>query len=252
MRRSPLLVTLMLSCALLTGCQESKAAREARQTGIEALEAGNYSEALLSFEEALSETEGKVGKFQLDVLKYRGEAEYELGDYEAAAHTYDILMEVDKEKTEYLYMRCIVRSADGKWQTAMEDYTKAAAVSKEDPLSKTALLALGQACESAGENDIAISLYEQEINAGTADGELYNRMGLCEIAQQNYEKALSYFEAGIALGDTPGLAKCKFNRAVAYEYKGDFKRALTLMEEYKNQFGATPEAEKEIAFLKSR
>ena len=52
---------------------------------------------------ALDEADGIVGPFELDVLKYRAEAEYLTEDYRAAAHTYDILADVDGEKREYLY-----------------------------------------------------------------------------------------------------------------------------------------------------
>ena len=42
--------------------------------------------------------------FEIDVLKYRGEAEFLLGDYGAAAYTYDTLAKVDKPRAEYYYL----------------------------------------------------------------------------------------------------------------------------------------------------
>ena len=86
------LAAAVLSLGILSGCgAESKEAKEARMTGIEQLNAGNYQDAIDSFGKALDESDGIVNSFELDVLKYRGEAEYKLADYKAAAQTYGIL-----------------------------------------------------------------------------------------------------------------------------------------------------------------
>ena len=61
-----------------------------------------------SFDLALKEADGVVNAFELDILKYRGEAEFMLEDYEAAAHTYGILADVDGKEPEYLYYKAAV------------------------------------------------------------------------------------------------------------------------------------------------
>ena len=109
------LTAAVLSLGILSGCgAESKEAKEARMTGIEQLNAGNYQDAIDSFGKALDESDGIVNSFELDVLKYRGEAEYKLADYKAAAQTYGILAEVDGGKAEYLYYKAASEAADGR------------------------------------------------------------------------------------------------------------------------------------------
>ena len=103
-----LMAVLCAFSLVLSGCRESKKAKEARLQGIEQLKQERLEEAIVSFDAALKEADGIVDEFELDILKYRGEAEYRLGDYEAAAHTYEILTEVDGEKPEYL--RCVTRA----------------------------------------------------------------------------------------------------------------------------------------------
>ena len=106
MKRHRLLCRVLAASAaalLLTGCGDSEKAREARMAGIEQMNQENYEDAIASFDKALDEADGIVGPFELDVLKYRAEAEYLTEDYRAAAHTYDILADVDGEKREYLY-----------------------------------------------------------------------------------------------------------------------------------------------------
>lgn len=113
------LAAAVLSLGILSGCgAESKEAKEARMTGIEQLNAGNYQDAIDSFGKALDESDGIVNSFELDVLKYRGEAEYKLADYKAAAQTYGILAEVDGGKAEYLYYKAASEAAAGQAEDA--------------------------------------------------------------------------------------------------------------------------------------
>ena len=112
------LAAAVLSLGILSGCgAESKEAKEARMTGIEQLNAGNYQDAIDSFGKALDESDGIVNSFELDVLKYRGEAEYKLADYKAAAQTYGILAEVDGGKAEYLYYKRLRRQQTDRRRT---------------------------------------------------------------------------------------------------------------------------------------
>ena len=95
-------------------------------TGIEQMNQENYEDAIASFDKALDEADGFVGPFELDVLKYRAEAEYLTEDYRAAAYTYDILADVDGEKREYLYYGAACPHAlAGELDEAVEAYEKA-------------------------------------------------------------------------------------------------------------------------------
>ena len=128
MKRHRLLCRVLAASAaalLLTGCGDSKKAREARMTGIEQMNQENYEDAIASFDKALDEADGIVGPFELDVLKYRAEAEYLTEDYRAAAHTYDILADVDGGKREYLYYGAASHALAGELDKAVEAYEKA-------------------------------------------------------------------------------------------------------------------------------
>ena len=79
---------------VLAGCdgvtEEQLATRE---SAIGMMENGDYEGAVATFN-GLVEEATKVTEFELDILKYRAEAEFLLEDYEAALHTYRTLMEV--------------------------------------------------------------------------------------------------------------------------------------------------------------
>lgn len=243
----------LLSLSLITGCQsKSKERYTFRDTGIQQLNSENYEEAIASFGQALELSKGMVDDFELDVLKYRAEAEYKAGDYDAAAHSYSILIDVDGEKPEYLNNRCLSLVSAGKTGQALEDFTKSYALDKKGPGSEAALLALGAALEDQDRHDDAITLYNQALADGANNTEIYNRMGLCMMDEQNYDQAISCFEKGISAGEGDSLAELYFNQAVAYEYKGEFSKALELFERYNVTYGPSEQADREIAFLKTR
>lgn len=243
----------LLSMSLITGCQNKSKERYAfRDTGIEQLNSQDYEGAIASFGQALELSKGMVDEFELDVLKYRAEAEYKAEDFEAAAHSYGILIEVDGEKPEYLNYRCLSLVSSGQVEQALEDFTKSYALNKQAAGSEEALLSLGEALEEAGRHDDAVTLYNLAVADGADNPEVYNRMGLCMMDNKDYDQAVSYFEKGIRAGEGDGLAELYFNQAAAYEYKGEFSKALELFEKYNSTYGPDEQADREIAFLKTR
>lgn len=249
-----LICMVLLAGMMICGCKAGGPSKtEYRMEGIEKLEGKDYAGAIEAFDQAITLSKGAVGRFELDVLKYRGEAEYRLGDYAAAAHTYDILFQVDKEIPEYRYLRCMANAKAGSLDSALEDYTSQAAADKEpSDLSAAALLVLGSALEDNEETGIAMTLYQQAVAAGVQNSELYNRMGLCKMKEKSYDEALQYFDQGIQAGDGEVLPSLKFNQAVTYEYQGEFAKALEALEAYVSAYGSNEEIDREITFLKTR
>lgn len=242
---------------LLTGCGKSDGDKYAiRDKGIASLEAGSYKEAIASFDEAIQKSSGFVGKFEIDVLKYRAEAEYQNGDYEDAISTYTALIEVDEERPEYLYLRCSAYAGLDRLEEAVADYDRASELegksNEKSPGVDLALLSLGTAYENEGDYDKAMSLYNQAVAAGMQSGEIYNRMGLCKLDAGAYEEALSYFEMGRRTGDEESLPKLIYNQGVTYEYMGDYKNALQCLSDYRDAYGGDEVTDKELAFLKTR
>lgn len=250
--RKILAAAALASVLALSGCQPSKTAREAREAGIESLNAGDYEGAIASFEMALNDRKGSAGRFEFDVLKYRGEAEYRAGDFAAAAHTYGVLLDADGERAEYYNLESMALSGSGDVKEAMAAYESGLEMDKEAPFGEEALFALGRALEDQGEYDQALSLYEGGIAAGKDAGRLYSRMGRCAVEKGDCETALLYFDSGEAAGDESAKREIAYNRAVAREYMGDFSGALQAFQDYEAIYGATPETEHEIAFLKTR
>jgi tetratricopeptide (TPR) repeat protein len=240
--------------AMVAGCGKNVTKYTFRDAGIEALEQGNYKNAIESFDKAIDSTSGLVGKFDTDVLKYRAEAEYLSEDYKAASDTYDVLMEINGEKPEYLNMRSVSRVGAGDYEGAVKDFRKSQEMDpeKKAPGYWKALLAAGEALEQSGEEDEAMNLYQTAVDAGRKSAELYNRMGLLSMKKKDWEGAELYFTRGDSAPDSAQVPELLFNRAVAMEYKGDFNKALELMQQYLSVCGTDEDAKREITFLKTR
>lgn len=249
-----LLIVLILILAMSAGCGKKENQYTYRDDGIKALGEGNYKDAIQSFDQAIDTKKGLVGKFDMDVLKYRAEAEYLSDDYQAAVGTYDILIKLDGEKPEYLNMRSASKAGAGDYDGAIADYNR----SKElDPDSKApgrmnALMAAGAAMEKAGSPSDAMTLYESAEASGESGSMLYNQMGLCKMAQKDWDGALEAFQKGLSAPEASNVPELLFNIAVVYERKGEFKKALDTMEQYVSVHGADEEAQREITFLESR
>lgn len=280
-----LVIAVAVGTARLVTALTSSERRELRAQGMEALESGNYAEALTFFEQALDSANGKDRAFERDVLLYRAETEFKLKDYEAALHTCELLTERGEDSLTLSYWRAICYGRLGEADRAVSVYEETVAREKADDWSAgrlQALIAAGSACVRGGDYEKAMSLYQPALEKGIEGGQIYNQVGLCQMAQESYQDALDSFNRGLAaLGEKYGagsgaspaqiltameadpeqrageddraaLRELAFNRAAASEYTQQYAQALTLYEEYVDTFGADDSAQHEIEFLKTR
>lgn len=251
--RKTLMIILAVVVMLAVGCGSSEKEKLAfRDAGISQMDAGEYEAALQSFQQALEASDGLVGAFELDVLKYRAEAQMRTGAYGASAHTYSVLSQVDEERPEYRTREFIMYVMADQLDAALETYEKAYELDAAGEEFTQGFLLLGERLQEAGRAEEAMAIYETAVNDGSQSGELYNRMALCEIEAGEYDQALAYLEQGMAADDAQARAKLLYNQVVVYEQKLDFAKALVLLEQYAAEFGTTPEVEKELAFLRTR
>lgn len=245
---------LVLLLAMTAGCGKNAERYSYRDAGIAALNQGNYDSALEVFDQAIDSSKGLVGAFDADVLKYRAEAEYLSGDYEAAIQTYDTLMKLDGERAEYFYMLTASKTQAGDMAGAIKDFNQSLTLDpeKKAPGYGKALLAAGTAMEKEGNSSDAMSLYQTALDDGDRSAEIYNQIGLISLENEDWDSAIEYFTKGESAPDSGQVPELMFNKAVAMEYKGDFKMALEVMEQYVSVHGSDEEAEREITFLKTR
>ncbi|GHU62038.1 hypothetical protein FACS189418_2720 [Clostridia bacterium] len=208
----------LVSLVLLTGCESSKK-MEIRKQGITYLENKEYAKAIEYFSQALEESPNVVGRFEIDVLKYKAEAEFKMQDYASAAETYHILCQVDPKQKNFQYCR---------------------------------EFALGREEEKQKRYEQALSYYESALEVKPEDSAVYNRMGLCKLKMEAYADSLALFQKGIALKQEAILPELYYNEAICYEYLGEFATALDKFILYQETYGTDEDLEREMTFLRSR
>ncbi|MDO4295203.1 MAG: tetratricopeptide repeat protein [bacterium] len=273
MKKRKRIAALLLLCTLLTasaGCTSKLSKQDYRMAGIEAMEAGSYEEAVTQFDEAIAHSNGFVGKFELDVLKYRGEAEFRMGDYASAAETYETLLEADGKRAEYWYALCMSEAKLGEVDAALAAFSSGQEMDAKASGADEALWILGDSLVEQQREEEALSLYEQVLASGEVSAALYNRLGLCYLEAAAYDRALECFTSGLEAVDAEENEKVDrtgdetetegaglqqqllFNQAVAYEFAGDFQTARERMEAYVAAYPEHEEAQKELTFLQTR
>lgn len=269
-RFGKLLAVSAVAAMVLTGCGGvSEEMLAERESAINMMENGDYEGAVAVFNELVADAES-VTDFELDILKYRAEAEYLLGDYAAAAYSYDILNQVDEERAEYCYFSALSYAKSGDIAGAQEMLEKGKVLDglseSEDTAKKKkseetdtatagymeAMIAIGNALSESGDKTGAGLIYDEVIQSGFATTEIYNRLMRDSMENGDYVTALDLAGKGLELSDGLALRELKFNEAVCYEYLGNWEKALTLFESYVAEFGSDEKAEHEIAFLKTR
>ena len=113
-------------------------------------------------------------------------------------------------------------------------------------------LYLGRAYEATGDYNYAANVYNSYLSKNVGNAEMYNQLGLCELTRGDYQKALEAFQSGMQLENTTMMQTLSFNEIVAYEYLGEYKRALELIENYLKNYPDDTQAQREREFLVTR
>lgn len=227
MRAAAVLLLIVLALAgigyTVTRGWNSKEKEKLLEVGISSMDSGNYEAAIQSFEEELALAGGRIGAYERQVLLYRAEAEYQLQDYAAALHTYEILLNEDHKNELYRKGAALCRMETGDYEGALE-----LGVMDAEVYSRMAKAQMEQ------------EQYEEALSSIEA--------GLAAWGQQNQNTDAQ----GAQEDDLAAKRHLEFQKAVVYEYLSDYKTALELFEVYVQQYGQDADAEREITFLKTR
>lgn len=113
-------------------------------------------------------------------------------------------------------------------------------------------LYLGRSYEATGDYNYAANVYNSYLSKYSGNAEIYNQLGLCEMAKGEYQKALDSFQAGLQLGDSAMQQSLAFNEVVAYEYLGEYEQAYALLTKYLTNYPDDEQARREYGFLSTR
>ena len=102
------------------------------------------------------------------------------------------------------------------------------------------------------QNYVEASVGDSDTKDGYSPAKGYNGLALCDIAEGNYDSALTNISSGITVSDTDDLQSLLFNEVIAYEKKLDFASALDKAQTYVGMYPDDADGQKEVAFLKTR
>lgn len=210
----------------------------------------------------------------------RGGVLLALGDYENAkadfdnvlsqsSKNYDRLIEIYQELENYGYKEVgqeYLQNALTADESQMNAYDKGriyyylgeyqkAYLALEEAREKggaESFLYLGKAYEATGDYNYASSVYNSYLAKDSSNAEIYNQLGLCEMAKKEYQKALEAFQAGKQIEGNGLMQTLCFNEIVTYEYLGEFKKAAVLLDSYLQLYPDDEKALREQEFLKTR
>ena len=204
---------LMGAGLLLSGCGEEKtdSALAYRKIGMNAMEAGDYAEAIDNFQLALDQSKGKIRNLELDICMQKAEALYLNNQPEDAIAVCDAVLNYDKGYANAYYLRGNLYLQQGDAKKALADYEQAAKYADAD-------------------YEIYIQLYENLKRAGMqADGEKYLNAALELKGKSRYHL---------------------MNRGYIYYLMGDYEQAkeqLLLAVEIEQKEGEDDKAELYLA-----
>ncbi len=169
------------------------------------------------------------------------------GDYEAAIAAFDQALEksggrIGNFETDVLLNRAEAEYNQGDFEAALSTYQLLMESDKDNELfKKGAVLCM-----------VETGAYEEALALNVLQSQVCSRMAAEQIEAGQYDEALATITRGRGFPDSSAARNLDFNEAVAYEYKADFARALELMEAYVQKYGADAQAERELAFLRTR
>ena len=215
-----------------------------------------------------------------DAYFLRGNVRLNLSDFEGAKADFDRVISLDPKNYDRLieiyevlenfgyrkvgqeYLQTALDSGDKSMDTYvmgriyyyLGEYQKAYLALEEakDKGGVISYLYLGRAYEATGDYNYASNVYNSYLSKYDDNAEVYNQLGLCEMAKGDYQKALSAFQSGLQVEDNPVQQSLAFNEIVAYEYLGEYEQAYELLTNYMRTYPDDELARRELDFLSTR
>lgn len=227
----------------------------------EALNRGDYPEALAKFKAAAAISESIHGPEAAETAQYQiavGQMYYGLEEYDQAIACYEkflpvLLKQLGEEHSDVAITYLCLGEAyafKGEYDRAISHFEKALAIQlivlgAEHPDVAYAYNGLGQAYEEKGDYDRAISYYEKAIKiylqgSGTEQEDLmaaYFRLGEAYRFKGEYDRSITYYEKALSIGskvlggdEHPDVAFSYYSLGCIYALKGEMDRGIAYYE----------------------
>uniref|UniRef100_UPI00359C6277 tetratricopeptide repeat protein n=1 Tax=Borreliella afzelii TaxID=29518 RepID=UPI00359C6277 len=201
----------------------------ALKAGIVSNNLGNFkkSEEYLGFFNDNVKKPNEIAIYNLSIAKF------ENNKLEESLEIINKAINLNPEKSEYLYLKASINLKNENYQNAIPLYNL---VIEKNPENISAYINLAKAYEKSGNKTQAISTLEKIINKNNKLA--LNNLGILYKNQKNYQKAIEIFEKAIINSDI----EAKYNLATTLIEINDNTRAKDLLKEYTKLKPNNPEA----------
>lgn len=229
---SVIVLVASLTFGLTTGCGRQRQSDQVsyRQYGINCIEAGQYEEAVSALQKALDESVGGIGEMELDICKYKAQAQYLMGDIEGAEETYTSIINYNNSADAH-YLRGCMYFATGEENLAKEDFANAVL---EDEKNLELYIGIAETFNKYEKTAEANEYLNKAMNIKCKNAQDYMHMGRIYMLAANNEKAVENFNKSIEDGNV----KANFYLGQLYANQGDETLAQTYYDEYINNGNA--------------
>ncbi len=210
-------IIIVLIIAVFAGYSHWKNSRidALTEEGLTLMESGDAGEAIDRFDQALKLVGTKLGKRGPAVLEHKAEAEYDLGDYEAAIECLDRLRENDPDNTEYKINTVLCLMELGDYDGALELGVLQGRIYNKKALDQMKISDYEGAIESIERG--------MTVDDGTAAADLAYNLAVAYEYRGEYGTALDLFEDYVSrFGSDENVEKeITFLRSRLEEASGD-------------------------------
>lgn len=240
------------------------------------IKTGDYEGAVNTYTDLIADN-----KSEATYYVKRANAYQLLGKSKEAIADYDKAIEYDKDNYDIYFGKYFMLLDEGDESQAKEVLTKALAIKNDkadlfniarihyyqeqydDALSEmknvakenaNAYFYIGQIFYMQKDYDKAKENYEKYIKNTDKIQEVsvYNQLALCELENEDYEKAYEYVEKGLSYQDASLKKVLSFNEVICLEKIGKYQEAYQKATEYMETYKSDKEMKKELEFLQTR
>lgn len=237
MRKRLILLSLILTMSVsMFGCGKyNQSEIELRDAGVEALDSGDYDNAIDLFNQALGKSIGKVTDLEIDINYYKAAAQFKAGYFEDAAKTYTYLIKYDKDNYEAYFLRGSIYADEGEIGEAITDYDAAVAIDEKNYLLYIQIYenlnALGYTDQGLVYLNDALQVADKSANGKYYKGRIYYLLGQTSEATSNLQAAVD-----------KDVIEAKLYLAKIYQDAGEYDKAQALLTEYAESDEVTSDA----------
>ncbi len=205
--------------------------------GLALIEQGNYRLAREKFAQA-QQYEDKITRYfsadslEEDLYKYTAICDFRIGEIDAAASIYDMLLRIHPKDPSLMESRATVYAAQGQLEEAAEMFDMAIAI---DPKDYTRVYTAAMTLREYGDSETGTRYFEELLTEHADEiDDLTRGQALCFLGK--YKEAADILDSV----EEPDM-QMSFLLAGAREYSGQHEEALALLEQYTEEIGTSPE-----------